>query len=99
MGTHAAAFSTDDTKKWHIDLFKEVLDEIDDAGGFFVAGGDLNEPPPFADSTNFCDEDRCPNIDGGLNLIQRRRDLDLQTFAAAREPHLPIPTDHNQTAF
>lgn len=57
---HAAAFSTDDTKRKQIDMFKEILDELDADGAIYVAGGDLNEIPPGSDSTNFCDEDRCP---------------------------------------
>ncbi|MFQ6673718.1 MAG: endonuclease/exonuclease/phosphatase family protein [Fidelibacterota bacterium] len=60
VGVHTAAFSTDDTKKGHIDRFKETLDALDDMGALFAAGGDLNELPPESDSTNYCDEARCP---------------------------------------
>ena len=61
VNIHAAAFSTDDTKKKHIDRFKEELDLIDGMGTPFVAGGDLNALPPRSDSTNYCDEARCPD--------------------------------------
>lgn len=60
VNIHAAAFSTDDTKRQQIAKFIEILDELDDNGAYYVAGGDLNEIPPSSDSTNFCDEDRCP---------------------------------------
>ncbi|MCH8012388.1 MAG: endonuclease/exonuclease/phosphatase family protein [Candidatus Marinimicrobia bacterium] len=60
VNIHAAAFSTDDTKRQQIDMFKEILHELDIDGAIYVAGGDLNEIPPTSDSTNFCDEDRCP---------------------------------------
>ena len=95
VGIHAAAFSTDDTKKQHIDLFEEVLDEIDDAGGFFVAGGDLNELPPFADSTNFCDEDRCPgesadSCRGGSDLSGETEWL-FDLYDGSYMPAVPLP--------
>ena len=56
---HATAFATDDTKQKHIDKYKEVLDELNDQGAFFVTGGDLNSIPPGADSRDFCIEDIC----------------------------------------
>jgi endonuclease/exonuclease/phosphatase family metal-dependent hydrolase len=56
---HATAFATDDTKKKHIARFKEVLEEIQSEGGYFVAGGDLNAIPPTSDSTDYCIEDGC----------------------------------------
>jgi endonuclease/exonuclease/phosphatase family metal-dependent hydrolase len=57
---HADAFSADDTKRKHAGRFKEELDKIDAAGAAFIAGGDLNMLPPASDSTDYCDEDRCP---------------------------------------
>ena len=60
VNVHTAAFSTDDTKKKQLDCFKEELDNIAASGGYFVAGGDLNAIPPGSDSTDFCDEDKCP---------------------------------------
>lgn len=60
---HASAFAMDDTKKKHIDIFKTELDKITEAGGYFVAGGDLNELPPGASITNFCIENLCPGED------------------------------------
>ncbi len=56
---HAAAFATDDTKLKHIQGFKDILDAIIGDGGSFVAGGDLNSLPPAADSTDYCEEDKC----------------------------------------
>jgi endonuclease/exonuclease/phosphatase family metal-dependent hydrolase len=60
VNIHASAFATDDTKYKHFTAFKEELDNIADAGGWFVAGGDLNTLPPGSDSTDFCYEDICP---------------------------------------
>ncbi len=61
LDIHASAFSTDDTKKNQFDCLKGEMDKIKDIqGAIFVAGGDLNEIPPGSDSTNYCDEDRCP---------------------------------------
>ncbi len=59
VGVHTAAFSTDDTKRKHIQRFFKELNELDDAGIWFVAGGDLNTLPPGSDSTDFCMEDAC----------------------------------------
>ena len=58
---HASAFSNDDTKQKQFLEFKDVLDEIDAKGEYFVAGGDLNELPPGAEKINYCDDDRCPD--------------------------------------
>jgi len=60
LNIHASAFATDDTKFQHIVEFKKELDNIANAGGWFVAGGDLNTLPPGSDSTDFCIEDMCP---------------------------------------
>ena len=66
LDIHASAFSTDDTKKNQIDCFKEEMDKISNiSGALLVAGGDLNELPPGSDSTNYCDEDRCPEDEPG----------------------------------
>ncbi len=46
INTHAEAFSKDGTKKKQIDHFFEELCRIDQGGGLFVAGGDLNALPP-----------------------------------------------------
>ena len=59
VDVHASAFSRDDTKKKHIDIFKTELDKITESGEYFVAGGDLNELPPGAVKTNFCIENLC----------------------------------------
>ncbi len=66
LDIHASAFSTDDTKKNQFDCLKGEMDKINDIpGALFVAGGDLNELPPGSDSTNYCDEDRCPEDEPG----------------------------------
>ena len=54
------AFSTDNTRKKQIERFKLELDKLSNVGALFVAGGDLNLIPPASDSTDFCDEDKCP---------------------------------------
>lgn len=74
VNIHATAFSTDDTKKEHLEKFKDVLDELDENGNFFVAGGDLNEVPPGAIKLDYCLEDACTgevfhtDADGGPHL-------------------------------
>jgi endonuclease/exonuclease/phosphatase family metal-dependent hydrolase len=60
LNIHASAFATDDTKKKHYEEFKAEMDRLNDAGEYFVAGGDLNELPPGSDSTDYCYEDMCP---------------------------------------
>ena len=57
---HASAFSNDDTKQKQYMEFKNILDELDNQGKNFIAGGDLNELPPGAVKNNYCDNDRCP---------------------------------------
>jgi endonuclease/exonuclease/phosphatase family metal-dependent hydrolase len=59
VNIHASAFATDDTKHQHIVDFKGELDNIANANGWFVAGGDLNTLPPESDSTDYCFEDMC----------------------------------------
>ncbi len=58
--THLSAFSTDDTKKRQVDQFKAKLDRLHEEEAIIIAGGDLNLLPPGSDSTDFCDEDKCP---------------------------------------
>jgi len=60
VNVHTSAFSMDDTKKKHIDIFTAELDKITISGGFFVAGGDLNTLPPGAAKTYYCLENLCP---------------------------------------
>ncbi len=59
VNVHTAAFSTDDTKRNHINRFKETLDELKNSGAFFVAGGDLNTLPPRSVTTDYCLIDKC----------------------------------------
>ena len=61
LNAHPSAFATDDTKKKHIDTFKNELDKINRVQKWFIAGGDLNTLPPGSDSTDYCIEDMCPN--------------------------------------
>jgi endonuclease/exonuclease/phosphatase family metal-dependent hydrolase len=46
LNLHAESYGKDSTKKKHIDIFKQHLDAIALAGGYFVGGGDFNELPP-----------------------------------------------------
>ncbi len=59
LNIHAEAFSTDDTKRKHVQRFKEELDNLHNSGALFIAGGDFNLLPPGSDSTDFCMEDKC----------------------------------------
>jgi endonuclease/exonuclease/phosphatase family metal-dependent hydrolase len=59
LNAHTSAFATDSTKRNHIARFKQELDNVNAAGGSFIAGGDLNTLPPGSDSTDFCEEDMC----------------------------------------
>ncbi len=61
LNMHADAFSTDDTKRKHIERFKEELDQLQAEHALFIAGGDFNMLPPGSDSTDFCLQDRCPD--------------------------------------
>lgn len=60
VNIHASATATIDVKQQHINSFKAEMDRISSAGGYFVAGGDLNTLPPGTDTTDFCMQDRCP---------------------------------------
>lgn len=60
VNVHTSAFAEDDTKRNHIADFESVLAGLEAEGALFVAGGDLNEIPPGSDSTDYCDEARCP---------------------------------------
>jgi endonuclease/exonuclease/phosphatase family metal-dependent hydrolase len=56
--THLSAFSTDDTKKRQIDMFKDELDNLSAKGIPFVAGGDFNLLPPGATVIDYCMVDK-----------------------------------------
>ena len=62
LGTHASAFSDDGTKLRQILRLQSELEAIDVLGEVFVAGGDLNSPPPVAkqrhDFPDDCDDAR-----------------------------------------
>jgi len=60
VNIHASAFATDDTKHKHYQELKTKLDEINAAGGYFLAGGDFNTLPPGSTKTDYCLEDICP---------------------------------------
>lgn len=59
LDIHSSAFSTDDTKQKHILQYVEELQKLDDAGAYFVSGGDLNEIPANSNNTDFCLIDAC----------------------------------------
>ncbi len=61
VGVHAAAYSKDGTKKKHIDRFKQLLDEIHDAGGAVIGGGDLNALPPQSAKIEDYPDSVCPD--------------------------------------
>ena len=61
VNTHLSAFSTDDTKKRQLDEYYNILTSIQNNNQLFVTGGDFNLLPPNSDSTDYCDEDKCPN--------------------------------------
>ena len=46
LNLHGESFGKDGTKKKHIDIFKQHLDDVVQTGGYFVGGGDFNELPP-----------------------------------------------------
>ncbi|MBN1465121.1 endonuclease/exonuclease/phosphatase family protein [candidate division KSB1 bacterium] len=58
VNVHTAAFSTDDTKKIQLDIFKDELDKLESRGIPFVAGGDLNSLPVNATKTDYCLSDK-----------------------------------------
>jgi endonuclease/exonuclease/phosphatase family metal-dependent hydrolase len=60
VNTHLEAFCTDDTKKKQVALLEEELTSLAGSGAFIIFGGDFNLLPPGSDSTDFCDEDKCP---------------------------------------
>ncbi len=59
VNIHASATATMEVKQRHIEQFMGELDRIDQLGGVFVAGGDLNTLPPGTDTTDFCLQDMC----------------------------------------
>lgn len=63
VNIHASAFAKDDTKKQHLEIFKDELDHLHAMGAQFVAGGDLNTLPPGAVKTNYCADHICPDED------------------------------------
>jgi len=74
VNIHASAFATDNTKEKQMAKYKEVLDNLDNLGEYFVTGGDFNSLPPNANIIDFCEVDRCEgeivhnDLDGGPHL-------------------------------
>ena len=58
LDIHISAFSTDDTKKKQIDVFKAELDKLVAQGMPFVAGGDFNSLPVNATKLDYCLDDK-----------------------------------------
>lgn len=56
---HTEPWSQDGTKQKHIDRFKDELDIIHNAGGLFIAGGDLNIVPPGSPKWKDFADDQC----------------------------------------
>lgn len=63
VNVHTSAFSKDGTKQKQIDIFKEYLDSLNQAGKRFVAGGDLNALPPGSEKTSGFEDNVCPKGD------------------------------------
>jgi len=55
---HTSAFSTDDTKKRQVDMFKNELDKLAAKDIPFVAGGDFNLLPPGTSVIDYCMVDK-----------------------------------------
>jgi endonuclease/exonuclease/phosphatase family metal-dependent hydrolase len=60
VNLHASAFAGDDTRQRQMIRIHSELKRIDEAGGWFMAGGDFNNLPPGSDTTDYCLEDMCP---------------------------------------
>ena len=58
VNIHATAFATDHTKQKYINKYIDTLNDIQNDGDYFVAGGDLNSVPPGS-AIDFCDSDKC----------------------------------------
>jgi endonuclease/exonuclease/phosphatase family metal-dependent hydrolase len=104
---HTAAFSHDGTKKKHIDQFKQECDDIDMAGGLFVAGGDLNEIPPGAKKVKDFPDSKCTDEDyqaddysgettwlDGLYAAYEEA-VPLSVYRADENPYFTHTTDKN----
>ncbi len=63
LNVHTAAYAVDDTKKRHVELFKEELDRVHADKIFFVAGGDLNTLPPDASKMSGFSDSVCEDED------------------------------------
>ncbi|MBU1221950.1 endonuclease/exonuclease/phosphatase family protein [Myxococcota bacterium] len=63
LNIHTAAYSKDGTKKKQIDIFHQELKKIDEAGRYFIAGGDLNAIPPGSLKTSDFPDSVCTDED------------------------------------
>ncbi len=63
VNIHAAAYSTDGTKKKHVDTFKAHIDALDTEGRVFIAGGDLNTLPPYSAQWSDYEDSVCTDAD------------------------------------
>ena len=89
LNIHAAAYSKDGTKKEQIDIFKGELDDINNEGLLFVAGGDFNAIPP--NSLNWLEEgfpDR-PDDLGEDYEVEDYEITDMAEFYNDYHPDLP----------
>ncbi len=89
LNIHASAYSKDGTKKEQIDIFKGELDELNNDGLLFLAGGDFNAIPPNALNTVGTDfPDRPEGLSDDYEVEDYDKD-DMVEFYADYHPDLP----------
>jgi endonuclease/exonuclease/phosphatase family metal-dependent hydrolase len=103
VNIHASAFATDDTRQRQIIRFQNELKRIDDLGGWFVAGGDLNMIPPDSDTMDYCLVDKCPGESfhqpGDIPMHKEGSDYEpaihwLDTLYTRYQPAVPLDVYH-----
>jgi endonuclease/exonuclease/phosphatase family metal-dependent hydrolase len=92
LNIHASAYSTDGTKQEQINIFKAEIDELNDVGTHFIAGGDFNAIPPNSVNTigdNF--PDRPADLDEDFEV----EDYDLTDMVAFYDDYFPAVSLEN----
>ncbi len=75
LNIHTDAFGKDGTKGRQIDIFKRVMDRLDDANTWFIAGGDLNTLPPGSTQIKDFPDSVCVEEDFQADNFEQEREL------------------------
>jgi len=89
LDIHTSAYSHDGTKKLQLDRLKRELDEIDDNGNIFIAGGDFNTIPPGSEKLSDFPDSICTDEEYQADDYSTEQDW-LDEFYSSYTPAISL---------